>query len=63
MRTGKTTRSFVAKDSRGVVLSTPTWDDLDDFLALIKGGQFMFTRVGFLQTGRVPKNISKKAIT
>ena len=35
MKTGKTIRSFIAKDSREVVLRTPKWEDLDDFLALI----------------------------
>jgi len=35
MKTGKTIRSFIAKDSRKVVLRTPKWEDLDDFLELI----------------------------
>jgi len=35
MKTGKTIRSFIAKDGREVVLRTPKWEDLDDFLALI----------------------------
>lgn len=35
MKTGKTIRSFIAKDSREVVLRTPKWEDLDDFLELI----------------------------
>jgi len=35
MKTGKTIRSFIAKDSREVVLRTPKWEDLNDFLALI----------------------------
>ena len=35
MKTGKVLRSFVARDSRKVVLRTPKWEDLDDFLELI----------------------------
>jgi hypothetical protein len=35
MKTGKVLKSFVARDGRGVVLRTPKWEDLDDFLELI----------------------------
>lgn len=35
MHAGKVIRSFTAKDRREVVLRTPKWEDLDDFLALI----------------------------
>jgi hypothetical protein len=35
MKTGKTIRSFIAKDGLEVVLRTPKWEDLDDFLELI----------------------------
>jgi RimJ/RimL family protein N-acetyltransferase len=35
MRAGKIIRTFPAKDGREVVLRTPTWNDLDDLLALI----------------------------
>jgi RimJ/RimL family protein N-acetyltransferase len=35
MKSGKIVRSFFAKDGRKVVLRTPKWEDLDDFLELI----------------------------
>ena len=35
MKTGKTVRSFIARNSQEVLLRTPKWEDLDDFLALI----------------------------
>jgi len=35
MKSGNTIRNFTAKDGRKVVLRTPRWEDLDDFLDLI----------------------------
>jgi RimJ/RimL family protein N-acetyltransferase len=35
MRPGRIIRTFSAKDGREVILRTPTWNDLDDLLALI----------------------------
>jgi hypothetical protein len=35
MKSGKTIRRFTAKDRRKVILRTPKWEDLDDFLGLI----------------------------
>ena len=35
MKTGQTLKKFNAKDGRNVVLRTPKWEDLDDFLELI----------------------------
>jgi len=35
MKTGKVIRSFEANDGRKVILRTPKWEDLDDFLELI----------------------------
>lgn len=35
MKAGRIIRTFFAKDGREVVLRTPTWNDLDDLLALI----------------------------
>jgi L-amino acid N-acyltransferase YncA len=35
MKSGKIVRSFFAKDGRKVVLRTPKWEDLDDFLEII----------------------------
>jgi ribosomal protein S18 acetylase RimI-like enzyme len=35
MKSGKSIVSFKAKDGRKVVLRTPRWEDLDDFLELI----------------------------
>ena len=35
MKSGKTIRSFTAKDRRKVILRTPKWEDLDDLLELI----------------------------
>ncbi len=35
MKAGRIIRTFSAKDGREVVLRTPTWNDLDDLLALI----------------------------
>jgi RimJ/RimL family protein N-acetyltransferase len=35
MKTGKTIRSFIAKDGLKAVLRTPKWEDLDDLLELV----------------------------
>jgi len=35
MKTGKTVRSFIARDGQKVVLRTPKWEDLDDLLELV----------------------------
>ncbi len=35
MKPGKTVHTFSSRDGRNVVLRTPTWNDLDDLLALI----------------------------
>jgi len=35
LKVGKIIRKFVAKDGRDVILRTPRWEDLDDFLELI----------------------------
>ncbi len=35
MRTGSIIESFTAKDGRRIVLRTPKWSDLDDFLEMI----------------------------
>jgi hypothetical protein len=35
MRPGRIIRTLSAKDGREVILRTPTWNDLDDLLALI----------------------------
>jgi len=35
MKSGKIIRSFSAEDGRRVILRTPRWEDLDDFLELI----------------------------
>ena len=35
LRTGTVTRTFKAKDNREVILRTPKWEDLDDYLELV----------------------------
>jgi len=35
MKSGKTIRSFTAKDRRKLILRTPKWEDLDDLLELV----------------------------
>ncbi|MEJ2240575.1 MAG: hypothetical protein P8Y18_00300 [Candidatus Bathyarchaeota archaeon] len=35
MKTGKLVRKFYSKDGKNVILRTPKWQDLDDFLELI----------------------------
>jgi RimJ/RimL family protein N-acetyltransferase len=35
MKSGKVIKNFEAKDGRKVILRTPRWDDLDDFLGVI----------------------------
>ena len=35
METGKILKNFNAKDGRNVILRTPRWEDLDDFVELI----------------------------
>ena len=53
MRSGKIVRSFFAKDGRKVVLRTPKWEDLDDFLELINS--LVEERADILRTERVSK--------
>ena len=36
MKTGKSLHRFTAKDGREVILRTPRWEDLDDFIEFIK---------------------------
>ncbi|MEM2889025.1 MAG: hypothetical protein QXR42_06045 [Candidatus Bathyarchaeia archaeon] len=35
MKTGMIIQKFVAKDGTNVILRTPKWEDLDDFLEFI----------------------------
>ena len=35
MKPGKVIRTFSAKDGREIVLRTPTWNDIDDLMAMI----------------------------
>jgi len=53
MKSGKIVRSFFAKDRREVVLRTPKWEDLDDFLELINS--LVEERADTLRTERVSK--------
>jgi len=53
MKSGKIVRSFFAKDGRKVVLRTPKWEDLDDFLELINS--LVEERADILKTERVSK--------
>ncbi|MDH5793064.1 MAG: GNAT family N-acetyltransferase [Candidatus Bathyarchaeota archaeon] len=53
MKSGKIVRSFFAKDGRKVVLRTPKWEDLDDFLELINS--LVEERADILRTERVSK--------
>ena len=53
MNSGKIVRSFFAKDGRKVVLRTPKWEDLDDFLELINS--LVEERADILRTERVSK--------
>jgi RimJ/RimL family protein N-acetyltransferase len=53
MKSGKIVRSFFAKDGRKVVLRTPKWEDLDDFLELIN--LLVEERADILKTERVSK--------
>jgi L-amino acid N-acyltransferase YncA len=53
MKSGKIVRSFFAKDGRKVVLRTPKWEDLDDFLEIIN--LLVEERADILRTERVSK--------
>ena len=53
MKSGKIVRNFFAKDGRKVVLRTPKWEDLDDFLELINS--LVEERADTLRTERVSK--------
>jgi len=53
MKSGKTIRSFNAKDRRKVILRTPKWEDLDDFLELINS--LVDERADILRTERVSR--------
>jgi L-amino acid N-acyltransferase YncA len=53
MKSGKIVRSFFAKDGRKVVLRTPKWEDLDDFLEIINS--LVEERADILRTERVSK--------
>jgi len=53
MKSGKVIRSFRAKDGRKVVLRTPKWEDLDDFLELINS--LVEERADILRSERVPR--------
>jgi len=52
MRSGKFIRSFSVKDGRRVVLRTPRWEDLDDFLELINS---LVYEADILRTERVSR--------
>jgi len=54
MKSGKIFRSFTAKDRRKVVLRTPVWEDLDDFLELINS--FIEERADILRTEKVSRD-------
>lgn len=53
MKSGKIVRSFFAKDGRKVVLRTPRWEDLDDFLEIINS--LVDEGADILRTERVSK--------
>ena len=53
MKSGKIVRSFFAKDGRKVVLRTPKWEDLDDFLEIINS--LVDEGADILRTERVSK--------
>jgi len=53
MKSGKIVRSFFAKDGRKVVLRTPKWEDLDDFLEIINS--LVEEGADILRTERVSK--------
>jgi len=54
MKSGKVIRSFSAKDGRKVVLRTPMWEDLDDFLELINS--LVDEKADILRTERVSRD-------
>jgi RimJ/RimL family protein N-acetyltransferase len=53
MKSGKTVRSFSAKDGRKVILRTPKWEDLDDLLELINS--LVEERADILKTEKVTR--------
>jgi len=53
MKSGKIVRSFFAKDGRKVVLRTPKWENLDDFLEIINS--LVDEGADILRTERVSK--------
>ena len=53
MKSGKIVRSFFAKNGRKVVLRTPKWEDLDDFLEIINS--LVDEGADILRTERVSK--------
>ena len=53
MKSGKIVRSFFAKAGRKVVLRTPKWEDLDDFLEIINS--LVDEGADILRTERVSK--------
>jgi L-amino acid N-acyltransferase YncA len=53
MKSEKIVQSFFAKDGRKVVLRTPKWEDLDDFLEIINS--LVEERADILRTERVSK--------
>ena len=53
MKSGKLVRRFYARDKRKVILRTPRWEDLDDFLQLINS--LVEERAEILRTESVPR--------
>lgn len=53
MKSGKTVRSFSAKDGREVILRTPKWEDLDDLLEFINS--LVEERADILKTEKVTR--------
>jgi len=53
MKSGKVIKNFEAKDGHKVVLRTPRWEDLDDFLELINS--LVEERADILRTERVSR--------
>jgi RimJ/RimL family protein N-acetyltransferase len=53
MKSGKLVRCFSARDKREVILRTPRWEDLDDFLELINS--LVAERADILKSERVSR--------
>jgi RimJ/RimL family protein N-acetyltransferase len=54
MKTGEIIKTFTAKDGRKVILRTPKWEDLDDFLEAINS--LVDEGVDILRTQRVSRD-------